>query len=751
MCLPRCAWLSIVIAVTACTKSSPSRTVASGGAALGAGPASASASARAAVPPVGSAAVGDWVEAARLGQWDEVARLMDATGDAQAREKAGFRYVRARAALELGDAARALGLLARLEPELPLLASEIGRDRAAAQLEVGPFDEAARYYAARGDARGFTLAARAWERGREFERALGAASRAVELAGRSRDARGVGAEARAIRARAAEQLGQERAALVDWRWLATSAAATEAARDADQRLARSAPLTTQERYARALDFARAGDVERAERELTSLAPGRPLTPTELYHVRGWARYLGRTDYAEAAELLEKAALGGGEQGLRDLFHSARARSRAHQDEQAIHTYLRIASRNPKSPLAEEAFYLAARLTYLLGRWDQAAQAYATYLGRYAKSGRFRDAAEHERAVALLAGQRWDQSVRAWQKLVQGSDDMRVRARYRELQGVALLGAGQRNAAKEAFRRVVREAPLSLAALMSLGRLKALGEPRPPPIEPGESAAARPPLAAELPAKARMLHELGLDADAEHELARHETELRRAYGNRGDEALCEAYGLLSGAARRLNVGQRANQSGLDHAPSASTRWLWNCMYPRPYQSLVRAEERERGLPQDLAYALMRQESGFRSEAESEARAVGLMQLLPSTAARAAVELGLSPDPAALDRPPFNIRVGSCYLARLLRLFRGNLPLALAAYNAGPRAVSHWLESGEKLSLDVFVARIPFSETRTYVHRVMSNLARYLYLDGGPQAVPEVSLELPQGIRSGPEDY
>jgi soluble lytic murein transglycosylase len=643
-------------------------------------------------------------------------------------------------------------LLTRVEAELPLLASEVARDRAAAQLEVGPYDEAARYYAQQGTAPGLIRAALAWERGHEFERALGAANRAVELASRGRDARGLQAEARVVRARVAERLGQDRVAQGDWRWLAISAPTTEAARDADQRIARSAPLTTQERYARALEFARAGDVERAEREFGNPARGRPVAPAQVLHVRGWARYLARKDYAEAADLLEKASLAGGEQGLRDLFHSARARSRAHQDEQAIRTYLRIASRYPRSPFGEEAFYLAARLTYLLGRWDQAAQAYTTYLGRYAQAGRFREAAEHERAVSLLAAGRRDPSVRAWRALVTAEGDARLRARYRELYAVALLGAGDRDGAREQFRRVIRDAPLSFAALVSGARLRALGESKPVWIEPAESAPSRPPIIVELPAKARLLHELGLDAAAEQELARHETELRRAHGIRGDEALCEAYGLLSGAARRLNAGQRVSQSGqLDHAPSASTGWLWNCVYPRPYQPLVRAAEREHGLPQDLVYALMRQESAFRAEAESEARAVGLMQLLPSTAERAAAELGLAPDLNRLDRPPYNIRVGSFYLARLLRLFRRNLPVTLAAYNAGPLSVSHWLESGERLPLDLFVARIPFAETRTYVHRVMGNLARYLYLDGGAEAVPELALELPPGMRAGPEDY
>jgi soluble lytic murein transglycosylase len=84
-----------------------------------------------------------------------------------------------------------------------------------------------------------------------------------------------------------------------------------------------------------------------------------------------------------------------------------------------------------------------------------------------------------------------------------------------------------------------------------------------------------------------------------------------------------------------------------------------------------------------------------------------------------------------------------------MFQGNLPLALAAYNAGPAAVSRWLESGESLPLDIFVARIPYAETRGYVHHVLTNLQRYAYLAGDP--LPELELEIKKGMRAPPDAY
>ena len=89
--------------------------------------------------------------------------------------------------------------------------------------------------------------------------------------------------------------------------------------------------------------------------------------------------------------------------------------------------------------------------------------------------------------------------------------------------------------------------------------------------------------------------------------------------------------------------------------------------------------------------------------------------------------------------------------MLKTFDGSLPLAVASYNAGPTAVSRWVEMAKEHEADVFVARIPYQETRTYVSRVMSNLARYQWLAGGDAAVESNELELPSTARAADDDY
>ena len=91
-----------------------------------------------------------------------------------------------------------------------------------------------------------------------------------------------------------------------------------------------------------------------------------------------------------------------------------------------------------------------------------------------------------------------------------------------------------------------------------------------------------------------------------------------------------------------------------------------------------------------------------------------------------------------------KLGAFYLGKLLGTFDHRVPLAVAGYNAGPHAVTRWLDGGKGVPLDIWAARIPYQETRNYLARVMSSWARYRYLSGGPAEVPALSLALPSKV-------
>jgi len=154
------------------------------------------------------------------------------------------------------------------------------------------------------------------------------------------------------------------------------------------------------------------------------------------------------------------------------------------------------------------------------------------------------------------------------------------------------------------------------------------------------------------------------------------------------------------------------------------------YPLNYWGYVREAAERYGLDPYLVLAVIHRESLFDRLSRSPAGALGLMQLLPSTGRLMAKKLGWR-DFSGRDlfEPQVNIDLGCRYLAELLRRFRGNLVLALAAYNAGEQAVRSWLKRKDSRDIFQFVEDIPYPETREYIKWVLSNYDNYLRIYTG----------------------
>ncbi len=131
---------------------------------------------------------------------------------------------------------------------------------------------------------------------------------------------------------------------------------------------------------------------------------------------------------------------------------------------------------------------------------------------------------------------------------------------------------------------------------------------------------------------------------------------------------------------------------------------------------------------LAHGITRQESSFDRYAQSHAGARGLMQLMPGTAREQAGKLGVGYDPGRVTDPSYNVMLGSAYFQRMLNTWNGNVPLAIASYNAGPGNARKWINAyGDPRSPNVdvigWIEAIPFSETKGYVQRVIENTVVY----------------------------
>jgi soluble lytic murein transglycosylase len=138
---------------------------------------------------------------------------------------------------------------------------------------------------------------------------------------------------------------------------------------------------------------------------------------------------------------------------------------------------------------------------------------------------------------------------------------------------------------------------------------------------------------------------------------------------------------------------------------------------------------------VVYAIARQESGFNQKIVSTAKAMGLMQVTPEAGRYIAKKFGAKYDQKRLlDDPIYNTQFGAAEIGDLLKDYRGSYILSFAGYNAGRGRVRDWVARygdprDPKVDPVDWVERIPFSETRNYVQRVMENMQVYRARFGG----------------------
>jgi tetratricopeptide (TPR) repeat protein len=184
------------------------------------------------------------------------------------------------------------------------------------------------------------------------------------------------------------------------------------------------------------------------------------------------------------------------------------------------------------------------------------------------------------------------------------------------------------------------------------------------------------------------------------------------------------------------------------------------YPLAPEFLKDCDRPRSGVDPLVLHAIIRQESAFQADVLSPAGAVGLMQLMPRTAAETARREKL-PRPRRMDltRPALNVRLGAAYLSRLLNGYDGDYFRAVAAYNAGETAVRRWWAYADG-DPPTYLERISFQETRFYVRRVFFNLLQYYriyrpdmvarYLPTAPKEAPPAPGAAPTPAPSGSVD-
>ena len=158
-------------------------------------------------------------------------------------------------------------------------------------------------------------------------------------------------------------------------------------------------------------------------------------------------------------------------------------------------------------------------------------------------------------------------------------------------------------------------------------------------------------------------------------------------------------------------------------------FWRLSYPRPYSDTVNSAAAEFNVDPLLIWAVMREESRYDPAAVSWVGARGLMQIMPTTQTGIAERLGENIPPGDAFTPQANIRMGASYLRLMTDYFKGDLELAIMAYNGGAASVESWLGDPQVSNRDDLLRWIGFGETREYLERVALSYRVYQELYAG----------------------
>ena len=151
-----------------------------------------------------------------------------------------------------------------------------------------------------------------------------------------------------------------------------------------------------------------------------------------------------------------------------------------------------------------------------------------------------------------------------------------------------------------------------------------------------------------------------------------------------------------------------------------------IFPVRHSPLISRFSNEYGVDKNLVFALIKAESNFSAHAVSRASAKGLMQLTDSTFSHCMQILGRKDEASDIFDTEQNLRAGIWYLAFLINKYGGNIPNAVAAYNAGLTNVDRWLKNPEFSYDGTNLAKIPFPETARHVRKIIMYQKIYSFL-------------------------
>ena len=384
-----------------------------------------------------------------------------------------------------------------------------------------------------------------------------------------------------------------------------------------------------------------------------------------------------------------------------------------KNREALSGFKQLAERYPENPNIDHAEFARGRIYESLKIPSEAIEVYRNFPEKFPRS-RWRAPATWRLAWIHYLNPSYNRAHNAFKRIATGDYPEHYRTGARFWQARTAERLGNQEEAKGLYRQILSRTNDSYYKGTSRNALARLGEV----VEQRKSVDGQtqpiPTISYNQNLSFHLARAQKLSDLSHHRLA--VAELDRARGQIGKDTslgimLMQQYAHNQGYSRSVILAIQFSQSSEKLRPYR---------YPRAYWNIIKKEAEQRGLDPYLILALIRQESLFDPDAISPASALGLMQLIPSTAGREAANMGLTyPGPDKLFEPDLNLRLGIHHLKGLREKYPNSLAKALAAYNAGRHPVNRWEKRFASLDEEEFIERIPYRETRGYVKLVLRN--------------------------------
>lgn len=444
---------------------------------------------------------------------------------------------------------------------------------------------------------------------------------------------------------------------------------------------------------------------------------------------------------------------------RVLFAKARVLRRLDRDDEAIATYKRLLQGAPRDHVAPEALYQKSRLALFLGRADEARAAMTTLVAEYPESARLADGLWQAAWATWLTGDA-AAALPLLETLAEHHGDeveksglsYELKATYWKARCLAKLGRTAE--AVDGLRFVIERWPLTYYAAQAWHRIEALG------VDPRQAVPFHPRF--DEPITTEKLRALSVDDKVPaHPRVRRGLELWRLGRRDAAKAALWVQLQFEGTPRAVvellstfhlldddipaSFWLAYRHGDFSVAPYKGNARLWGLAYPAPEALLEIAQKfgPKVNLDPMLAFAIIRHESGFKRGVKSNVGARGLMQIMPGSA-KATRRLWFGgKGPSKLNDPRDNIQLGMTMLRMLDNYYVGNLPLAIAGYNAGSGVAERWYKQFNHLETDELVEQMTYPRTMAYAKKVIGSYYAYrvLYGDGTPPPIPR---ELPESL-------